>query len=313
MSNKQNDKEQAEKQEIQENQPKIAEGRGVEDLIKISQETPQYIAKILEEFGREENVDEVSGLNKLLNMVEGELREATGETKEALNKFRADIEMKLNEMEKSPETNFPEAYQQFKKQAVEFMNAKIEVYNKTLLKEGKKPISLVNETARFEWLADNNDPNGRFVLVQRSAEQIMPAEHILESGVSEKTGKAETVKVRIMSALEKSDHLGGNEDVYPLDKEEAEEVFNKLEPNVKKSVLNGLRVGLAENENLLKKLKDPSYRKKAKITDEEKIKMIADAKGQQKAIKKELEFLEADDEDEEGLRVKMRTQIKAVK
>lgn len=307
-------KESAEQPELQKGQEaETVVGPSVENLIKVSQETPEYIAKILEEFGRKENVDEISGLNKLLNMVEGELSKATGETKDVLEKYRNEIEALLIEKENKQEIGFPEAYQQFKQQAIEFMNSRIKVYNIALLKEKKQPISLVSDIARFEWLADNDAPNGRFVFVQRATDQIMPDEHILESGVSKKTGKVETYKVRVMSSIEKSDPLGGKEDVYPLDKEETEEVFNKLESNVKKSVLNGLRVGLAENENLLKKLKDPSYRKNAKITDEEQLKMIADAEGQQKEISKKLEALEADDEDEESRKIQMRKQIKAIK
>lgn len=257
-------KEQEPRQEGQEKRPEAAPAPSVENLIKVSQETPPYIAYILEMFGREEHVDEISGLNTLKEMVADELydeceKNPESETAKGLSKFKAEVSAVLKEMEKNNkieekhEASFFEAHKIFKKALIDDNND-----NAT---EGKE-ISLSDDAVSLRWHVDDEMPAGEFSLVQ---------------------------------SLGLKEQAGGYIDVlspHPLKTEQVKEIFNKLKPVVKKSFLDGLRDKLAENENLAEKLKDPNYRKKLKVTDEEAEDMKQDALDQQEEIKKELQALD---------------------
>src|SRR3989338_8695156 len=232
-------------------------GPSFESLIKLT-ETPPYIQKILSQLDLS-GLDFKSALEQIDNIIIGELQKnPESEMAKDLREYQTKIDKLLNEMEKN-EFTFSEAYDNLKEKAIDLIpiiNAEIEVLNKKSSEDKQsedKQINLIDNDASFEWVVDKDRPEGSFAFVQVSKKQENPVNYVYESGVT-KEGKIETKKVRVMSKEEKNPFLKGKVDFYYIEPEQIKEIFNKLEPAVKKSILDGLREQIEEDENYVKKL-----------------------------------------------------------
>ena len=227
-------------------------GPSFESLIKLT-ETPPYIQKILSQLDLS-GLDFKSALEQIDNIIIGELQKnPESEMAKDLREYQTKIDKLLNEMEKN-EFTFSEAYDNLKEKAIDLIpiiNAEIEVLNKE--RPDDKQIALLDSTASFKWLVNKDRPEGSFAFVPVLKKQENPVNYVYESGVT-KEGKIETKKVRVMSKEEKNPFLKGKVDFYYIEPEQIKEIFNKLEPAVKKSILDGLREQIEEDENYVKKL-----------------------------------------------------------
>jgi len=271
-----------ENQEAQEEQQaETVVGPSFESLITLA-ETPPYIKDILRQLNLR-GLDFKSALEQIDNIIIGELQKnPESEVAKDLREYQTKINKLLNEMEKN-EFTFSEAYDNLKEKAIDLIpiiNAEIEVLNKKSSEDKQsedKQINLIDNDASFEWVVDKDRPEGSFAFVQVSKKQENPVNYVYESGVT-KEGKIETIKVRVISQEEKNSSLKGKMDFYYIEPEQIREIFNKLEPAVKKSILNGLKDQIKENKDHVKKLeakleKEPNQNEdlEKQITEEEAV------------------------------------------
>ena len=170
-----------------------------------------------------------------------------------------------------------------------FENAMINTINNELESSGQQIISS-DGSVSLDWLVDEETPAGRFAIIKRevgktSTKENEPKEYVLEK--DPKTG--EIYKVEKMSGpVEFQKDIAT---VYDLNTEQVRQVFNKLEPAVKKSFIDGLQESLAANIALVRKYNQELKGEKREEEEKELKTKIEEQELAQEKINKELKAL----------------------
>lgn len=170
-----------------------------------------------------------------------------------------------------------------------FENAVINNVNEELEAEGK-PMILSDVEVSLKWFVDEETPEGYFSLVQHKTEKTPGAENKIREYIMEKDEKTgETYQVEKISEA----YLPQEDTAifYDLDINKVREIFNKLDPKVKKSFIDGWKESLKENINQVAKLKDKLKVEKRNQDKENMEQEIIEYESAQEKIKKELQVL----------------------
>ncbi len=156
-----------------------------------------------------------------------------------------------------------------------FENAMIKFVNNRLETSGKQVISS-DEPVKLEWLFDEKTSEGRFVIIKSKASATENESEDDFLGPEEPTRE-------IPTNLQFQGETRSGTVYDDFTSEEVRQVFNKLEPAVKISFIDGLQESLDENEALVRKY---NMKLKDEKRKEEKTKLENEIKKQEEAQKK---------------------------
>ena len=168
-----------------------------------------------------------------------------------------------------------------------FENAVIKAINDQSETEGKQIISS-DGAVNLKWFVDEETPNGRFAIIQHNVqrtEENQLKEYVLEE--DKETGEKYQVE-KMSGPVKPQDEIAT---VYDLDINQVRKIFNKLEPAVKKSFIDGWKESLQENINQVNKLKAKLKQEMRQKEKEELETQITEHELAQEKINKELEAL----------------------
>jgi hypothetical protein len=168
-----------------------------------------------------------------------------------------------------------------------FENAVINAINDELEPGGQ--IISSDGAVNLKWLVDEETPEGRFQIIKRRVQKTPIQETTKEYIWEEDTETGKKYQVEKMSGPFKSQDETAV--VYDLDTNKVREIFNKLEPAVKESFINGWKESLKENINQVNKLKAKLEIEKRHKEREELEMQIVEYESAQEKIKKELKAL----------------------
>lgn len=267
------------KKEVQEGKVETVAGPSFENL-KHLMETSPHIQKALAELGVE-NIDLSSDLEEIHKVIVKELRKnPESEIAKDLSRFKDEIGELLWE---SDEVSPSHAHQLFENALISTINNELETGDEKII-SSDGPVSL-------KWLVDEEAPEGRFALIQR-LERTSPlkedeAGEYVSEGIDPKTGKE--FWTRKMTGPVKP--LEDSARVYDLKTKQAREVFDALEPAVKKSFINDLKERINVNKTLVKLYgNELKLEKRHEAKEELKAKIAGEELAQEK-LKKELQAL----------------------
>lgn len=243
-----------------EHQPKTEAVPSFSDIEQTVQMSPA-IEKIYRQLDTEgKNHQQL--LEEMYGLAAKAVAESSGEELKQLKEFKIKIKKMLEEAEENEMTVF-------RAQHI-FENAMVNAINDELGEDRRLTSS--DGDIGLKWLVDEETPGGQFALVQKLenkpySDEDEPGEFVFE--IDAKTG--EKYPVRKLSGPARP--RGEMARFYYLDAGQVKAVFDKLEPEVKKSFLDGLKEQIKENAAYAKKLKnqwkkeaDPA--KKAELKDQ---------------------------------------------